>query len=330
MVHCFLILCGLPASGKSTLAKQLKTSPEFISQFHIVVLSYDDLMPDRLKEFLTENSKLSEEGNPTWKRYREDIISCMDYILSTDKVEGKPANVCNELWVNFQTILESFQYTKKEWLEDFNYLFVIDDNMYYHGMRYDFYQMARKYGCGFCEIYLKINVQCAIIRNQNRSSPIPDQVIETMADKLEPPRPDDKTWETNSLIIESETEPDLKAIFDLVQKSLKNPAPPFQDYTGLHEEQERNRRQCSASSVHQVDQILRRLVSEKMASIDINIGGIEKKTAACYLRETRMKVLSDLKSGQLLIPAEINIQDASKDPNSPLYKWLDGLFQSYK
>lgn len=60
MVHCFLVLCGLPASGKSTLAQKLKTS-ELISKFHIVVLSYDDLMPDNLKEFLTDNRKLSAE-----------------------------------------------------------------------------------------------------------------------------------------------------------------------------------------------------------------------------------------------------------------------------
>ena len=61
MVHCFLVLCGLPASGKSTLAQKLKTSPELISKFHIVVLSYDELMTDSLKEFLTDKSKLSEE-----------------------------------------------------------------------------------------------------------------------------------------------------------------------------------------------------------------------------------------------------------------------------
>lgn len=66
-----------------------------------------------------------------------------------------------------------------------------------------------KDGCGFCQIYLRINVKGAIARNRNRLSPIPDQVIETMASKLEPPCPDAKTWETHSLTIESDALQDL-------------------------------------------------------------------------------------------------------------------------
>lgn len=331
MVHCFLVLCGLPASGKSTLAQKLKTS-ELISKFHIVVLSYDDLMPDNLKEFLTDNRKLSAEGDSTWKKYREDILDCIDYVLSTlpEVTEGRPEKVSNELWLNFQKALKSFHNDKKNQLEDFNSLIVIDDNMYYRGMRYDFYQMARKHGCGFCQIYLRINVKGAIARNRNRLSPIPDQVIETMASKLEPPCPDAKTWETHSLTIESDALQDLNAIFALVQTAQEHPAPPFHVYTDLYEMQARNRRQCSASCIHQVDQILRRLVSEKMASINANIGAVEKKKAACNVREIKMKILSDLKSGELVIPADVeNVQDACRDSSSHLYVWLDGIFKSY-
>ncbi|KAF2975087.1 hypothetical protein EK904_004142 [Melospiza melodia maxima] len=70
-------------------------------------------------------------------------------------------------------------------------------------MRYEVYQLARKYSLGFCQLFLECPVECCLQRNRLRSDPVPEQTIQLMARKIEMPDPRKNTWEQHSLILSS-------------------------------------------------------------------------------------------------------------------------------
>ncbi|XP_029656269.1 L-seryl-tRNA(Sec) kinase [Octopus sinensis] len=323
MDTCLLILCGLPACGKTTLAKRLKASPEFKSIYHVVHLSYDDLMPDNITAFLTEKPNLVQQGAANWKKYREDIVLCVENILKTFP-NGKaeiPVNVCPDLWAK---INNSFMQDMKK--EEFHLLVIIDDNMYYQGMRYPFYQLARKYSIGFCQVYLECNIELALKRNNHRPNPIPEEVIHTMASKFEPPSPSERNWEVHSLYIKDQTICCLDDVLALVDNARQNKAAPLSDNVELRQI---SRVKCSISTLHQADQILRKLVSGKMSDLDVGLSCKNKKEMSCVYLQIRTRLYSELKLGSLLIPESIeNVTDASKNTESNLYQWLKDIFES--
>ncbi|XP_009958613.1 PREDICTED: L-seryl-tRNA(Sec) kinase, partial [Leptosomus discolor] len=80
---------------------------------------------------------------------------------------------------------------------------ILDDNFYYQSMRYEVYQLARKYSLSFCQLFLDCPLECCLQRNRLRSHPLPDQTIYLMARKIEMPDLKKNAWEQNSLILKS-------------------------------------------------------------------------------------------------------------------------------
>ena len=104
-----------------------------------------------------------------WKRYRNDILECVDVIVHFTKANRtkhsdpinlanlldqccKPEHVRQELWDRFVTMTSQHTGTATE--EDI-ICFVIDDNMYYRSMRHKYYQLARK--CMYCGLQSNFN-----------------------------------------------------------------------------------------------------------------------------------------------------------------------------
>ena len=77
----FLILCGIPASGKSTLAKDLIKQDWEVSGkcVHFVYINYDDFIPDNLP--------LTDQANSAkWKDRRRNIINSLERLLLNQTV----------------------------------------------------------------------------------------------------------------------------------------------------------------------------------------------------------------------------------------------------
>ena len=73
---CFIIFCGIPASGKSTLAKELihkdwKIRGKFV---HFIYINYDDFIPENLP---VEGTTLSIK----WKAKRREILKGIEELL---------------------------------------------------------------------------------------------------------------------------------------------------------------------------------------------------------------------------------------------------------
>ncbi|KFP74869.1 L-seryl-tRNA(Sec) kinase, partial [Apaloderma vittatum] len=174
---------------------------------------------------------------------------------------------------------------------------VLDDNFYYQSMRYEVYQLARKYSLSFCQLFLECPLECCLQRNRLRSHPLPDQTICLMARKIEMPDLEKNSWEQNSLILNSLdcTLEDNEQIISLLATALENPVKQNEENT---EQKEADRAICAASSVHQADQACRRVISQTMKDAkDKNILPSEMKSLAEELNKLKAEFLEDLRQG---------------------------------
>lgn len=74
-----LVLCGLPASGKSYISNLLIQSASYYN-IHIFHVCYDDLIPSNLN--LQSPVFSATNDSSSWKSYRKLIIRCMDKVIS--------------------------------------------------------------------------------------------------------------------------------------------------------------------------------------------------------------------------------------------------------
>ncbi|KFU89948.1 L-seryl-tRNA(Sec) kinase, partial [Chaetura pelagica] len=189
---------------------------------------------------------------------------------------------------------------------------ILDDNFYYRSMRYEVYQLARKYSLSFCQVFLECPLECCLQRNRLRSHPLPDETIELMATKIEVPDAKKNPWERNSLILKSSgcTSEDDEQIISLLATALENPVKQNEEDT---EQKEADRAICAASAVHQADQTCRRLISQAMRDArDKNLLPSEMKSLAEELNKLKVEFLEDLRQGDTW--TKTNTQNQDSDP----------------
>ncbi|KAK2572332.1 hypothetical protein P5673_002559 [Acropora cervicornis] len=198
-----VLLCGIPASGKSTLSKEIhryvqKTRGDTI---HVIYICYDNFIPrdlnlnnafagSQLADKLCEEDIAKEQTNSRsdsnaiessnyslWKHYRRILLVAVDRLLnimknknnefrfnsddSTSEIEGLPP--FHMFWKTFQENL-SKEITNCSCfspndcrLTDTAHIILVDDNMFYHSMRYEYIQLARKCKSIFVPIFFTIS-----------------------------------------------------------------------------------------------------------------------------------------------------------------------------
>nr|XP_009944070.1 PREDICTED: L-seryl-tRNA(Sec) kinase [Opisthocomus hoazin] len=190
---------------------------------------------------------------------------------------------------------------------------ILDDNFYYRSMRYEVYQLARKYSLSFCQVFLECPLECCLQRNRLRSHPLPDQTIHLMATKIEMPDPEKNAWERNSLILKSLdcASEDNEQIISLLTTALENPVTQNEEDA---EQKEADRVICAASAVHQADQTCRRIISQTMKDAkDKNVLPSEMKSLAEELNKLKAEFLEGLRQGNHL-QHQICLQNQYSDP----------------
>ncbi|KAL4640147.1 L-seryl-tRNA(Sec) kinase [Arapaima gigas] len=282
---CLCVLCGLPAAGKSSVARILH-GRLLKNDFAGVVFSYDELIPDEAFEFHVGNGE--ENGGSSWKLRRQGVLRNLERFLDRGCVNGEDG----EAWTLLAQELQELQARRPRAAV----VILLDDNFYYQSMRYEIYQLARRYSVGFCQLYLHCPVTTCLRRNRTRRHPLPDEVISEMAKRLEPPNPVKNSWEQRSLTLNSDDGFSPEAIelsIGLLTAALDNPLSPIQDDT---EQKEADRLHCSSSLMHQADQACRRLVSQVMERARKNGFAPESmRSLATELNQLKTAFLGDLR-----------------------------------
>ncbi|XP_054687132.1 L-seryl-tRNA(Sec) kinase [Grus americana] len=307
------VLCGLPAAGKSTLARALRRRLPHRPGWACALLTYDELIPP---EAFDPREPGAEPSLPArWKQSRRELLQCLERFLRallTGDPLPAPAAATQPAWERFlacchgQGLLSSAdsqagagRYRTHAATSRPLYV-ILDDNFYYQSMRYEVYQLARKYSLSFCQIFLECPLECCLQRNHQRSHPLPDQTILLMARKIEMPDLKKNAWEQNSLILKSFdcTSEDNEQIISLLTTALENPVKQNEENT---EQKEADRATCAASAVHQADQTCRRIISQTMKDAkDKNVLPSEMKSLAEELNKLKAEFLEDLRQGNNL------------------------------
>ncbi|KAM6186267.1 L-seryl-tRNA(Sec) kinase [Rhynchocyon petersi] len=293
------VLCGLPGAGKSTFAQALGHRLRQEHGWAVGIVAYDDVMPDALFE---EPSQ--------WKLLRQELLTYLDCFLMA-VINGcqmsAPPNRTEAMWHDFTISLKdqdllssaasevqsSFLLTKTAVSNPL--VLVLDDNFYYQSMRYEVYQLARKYSLGFCQFFLDCPLETCLQRNNQRLRALPAETIHLMGRKIEKPNPMKNAWEHNSLTIQSPaccSESSLE-VTDFLLAALENPIKNVEDNW---EQKETDRMICSTNILHQADQMLRRIISQTMKQAK-GEQVLPLKLLAEDLNRLKAQFLEDLRQG---------------------------------
>ncbi|XP_036121297.1 L-seryl-tRNA(Sec) kinase [Molossus molossus] len=301
------VLCGLPAAGKSTFARALSHRLRQERGWAVGVVAYDDVMPDVFPQEASARPLPSQ-----WKLLRQELLKYLEYFLVA-VINGcqmcAPPNRTEAMWEDFTTCLKhqgllssaaregQSGYLLTETVVSGPLILILDDNFYYQSMRYEVYQLARKYSLGFCQLFLDCSLETCLQRNGQRPRALPAETIHAMGRKVEEPHPGKNAWEHNSLTIRgsagpSETSPEVT---DLLLTALENPVKHVEDDA---EQKETDRFICSTNVLHQADQMLRRVVSQTMKEAkDEQVLPCSLKLLAEDLNKLKAEFLEDLRQG---------------------------------
>ncbi|XP_071052779.1 L-seryl-tRNA(Sec) kinase [Onthophagus taurus] len=157
-------------------------------------------------------------------------------------------------------------------------LILIDDNMYYKSMRYEYLQLARRHSISFLQLYFEVTLNVALKRNEVRTNPVPDEIIKEMNHKMEVPH-QDFYFIPESFQFTAKELSDLK---DVIDKSFNNPMCNTKYIPKIQHN-------INESKFHRIDLILRKIVSTKIK--------YDQKNSLNYVK-TRKDVLKKIKNGE--------------------------------
>eukprot|EP01080_Neovahlkampfia_damariscottae_P007104 gene7104-11267_t len=171
-----------------------------------------------------------------------------------------------------------------------NILFIIEDNFYYKSMRNVYFKFCRKQEISYGELYLKSSLEICQKRNVSREIKVPESTINEMYLKFEYPNKNEKY---KFLILDNDNfNLNITLIDDFILKLFENPL--IDDFSKEIEMKEQDRIKTTKNEIHNVDLILRKLVSEKMKTCSKN-----KKEVSAKLNEIRKEMMQRLKSNEI-------------------------------
>lgn len=256
--NCIVILSGLPGAGKTTCVNQLEI--EFSFKYNCFVIHYDDFLPPDFDNF-------------SFKEVRNNILNVTNKFLET---------LINKNDSSFQFITKTFIINRNS----IPNLLIIDDNMYYRSMRYEFFKLSRQFQISFCQICIDLELDVILERNKLRSSSeiISDEIIKNMYTKFEKPI---ENWEKYSLIFNSDI--DYTLISNLIDRSLEDPNCKIELKTCKKQEQ---------SMLHLIDLELRKIINREIKKVCGNekskyIGKLQTWKTDCFQKIKDKDILID-------------------------------------
>lgn len=301
---CLLTLIGLPGCGKTTfsnyLSQCINDSPSLIPFNCVITVCYD---------------KILSFHRINWNDGRKLIFASVNEMIENLTEHFDPESLHK---YHFHVSLCNKNYSLRR------ILIVIDDNMYYRSMRYKYFQLARIHNLGYCQIYIKCNIEECIKRNATRviEEKIPDDVIYKMASNLEEPNAAKYTWETLSLCIPSSSfSVSFVSVCKIINEAFIDPASTSQS---IKRDQEQ---EVSISNVvHQIDLLLRKIIrNEIQRKRTCNLPEMKDFTASLSLK--KQIIMQEIKTHKILIPKEI--EEGIKEGNDQAKSALESLLQNH-
>ncbi|KAH9491522.1 hypothetical protein Btru_032279 [Bulinus truncatus] len=310
----------------------LRENKDLTPPIMVVSIQYDDLLP-----FPLDTEQFSEilQDVKVWKHSRHEVLLSIDALIQAlHSCKGKdifsilkPEGVNNDLWKRF---LHSVEPLAESWTSQTNkVLIIVDDNMHLRSMRYEYYKLARAKGAGYCQIFMEISPENALVRNSQRPGDhkVANDVILRMAKTFEIPDRSKNSWEKFSMTIPYESAVQMDEIISFLRAAFANPFQPLQ--SEKNEVGSFSRSQCSLSLIHQADLILRKCVSLWLAECKISCTSSELPQCVQHASHIKELILSKLRNEEIDdVPCfeTASLQHAAQDPECLLFKFIKNLF----
>ncbi|XP_014681159.1 PREDICTED: uncharacterized protein LOC106821038 [Priapulus caudatus] len=147
-----------------------------------------------------------------------------------------------------------------------------------------------------------------------------------MHERFEAPDPVANPWERHSLTERDISETTVDAVMALVLRALADPVRGATEEEAAEEEAaaELTRRINERSLLHQADQVLRKLVSRKIAKCKCEGGktGKQLEATARWLNARRLELLEQIRRGDVRVPDAVltNLTKLSSSDDNPTNK----------
>lgn len=266
-----ICLLGLPATGKSSFAVKLQAFSNNFENCHPIHINYDEIMKNNISD---------------WKALRKDIFKNVEKLLFYIKNKENVTFQCN----TFQMYVNLFKFS------DITFV-IIDDNMYYRSMRYEYYQLARSFSINYCQIFFpqnELEKLYQINRKRSEDSFIPEEVIFRMAQRFEIPNSKwekEITWTIKNQYVEMELI--YKWIIECPEVSL-NCADMKSPNSSI---------ETTQSVIHRVDIILRKILHEKIKDFRIKHNNENSQDFIQGINQRRIEIIEGVKQRQIEIPS---------------------------
>ena len=299
-----ILLSGLPASGKSTLARRLKErfniDDDCVKEgakvdgavYRLLHIEYDSI-----EESLFSSGDMISNGRDdgfnqarrrdAWNQARQNAVDRMEQHIQKLMADG-----------DFESHLALGP--SKSLSEKRDSIILMDDNFHLRGMRKKIHRVLLKYRpIRFGILHLETPVDTCLQRNYKRSGrrQIPSDIILKMSTNFEPPR---AIWELSSAkrIVNYDvagSNSTVESKFEEIVEFIENcPTivnfPSENDHKMFVKKKEADRAKTRKNQTHILDQLLRSYVG-RISSFD--------KTLAKNANSARKKVMEEFKAGRI-------------------------------
>ncbi len=261
---CMIVLCGIPGSGKTTVATALAAAAEASGTTTITVIHFDK-----------QDGELVEEFDPEqWKKDREASLEAVSKALMSSNTE-----------INYTNTATSSDNNSSVNKNKGRNLVIVDDTMHYRSMRAECWRIARSTGAAYLYSHIKCPIERALERNNHRprGQRVPEEILKRTASIFEPPEENQQcAYDTeryrvmldleDGVLIEGEANSSSKitsgnALWCRVEAAWGAPAPAPFDEEAEELRIVEARKVTEGSLIHQVDVQTRKYLSEILSSI---------------------------------------------------------------
>lgn len=242
--------------------------------------------------------QLTTDARVEWIRFDDDLDEAMRGMMIEDAWHASRVSALGRV---------RSAVTKKE-------IVIADDNCYYRSMRHSLFQIARDAKFAFAIIFLDVPLEEALKRNALRTTKdrVPDATVTKMANLFEIPDPTKHPWERHSLISQNV---DLPTAWRLVETALAAGPPPPKltedEVRELEAQRDQKRAETSASTSHNLDLTLRRLIGDVLK--DSRLRNHKPASAKILASARKAALASPLDAALLSFVAAVKKSDTSLD-----------------
>lgn len=310
-----LLVFGLPASGKTTLIQSIHESvekgasvqegegggkdPDSFICWKVIM---DEIIPG------SHQKEAIESGN--WKHVRQSFIQATGLLIDGIKAGHMYSNDNNGLAPASGKATEAVPFyfmilernvgnhqkvdsSTTSWpRKETNHVILVEDNLYYKSMRYEWIKMCRRKRIALGAINCSSSLDQCLLKNslRSRNNFIPEEIITRMDQLFEPATRD----EFFGHLLQVDNPHDVESSIKLIRSAIGSPFEPIDDDD--EEQREIDRKLTLSNLIHQLDHLLRIVIKE------ILLECLDKQKLAKSLSNRKYVILSDVRQSKLILP----------------------------